>query len=70
MDFENVPLPAGCYPEGICEHCAGGALFHRPTGTAAAYCEHNLTGAVLPRGRQWVIVPEIDGEAFKKARDS
>jgi hypothetical protein len=66
MEFERAPLPADGVPEQICEACALNGIFHRPTRTAAVYCEHSMTGAVYPLGGAWGIVPAAEDYYFRE----
>jgi hypothetical protein len=66
-EFESVSMPADCVPENICAECAAKGLFHRPTQTAAAYCEHSRTGAVYPLYGKWMVIVDIDVATFREA---
>ncbi|MGA8862877.1 MAG: hypothetical protein WBM09_12120 [Gallionella sp.] len=76
-EFVPLMLPPDCVPEGIgiCAECAAHSLFHRPTRTAVAFCEHTGTGAFYPLDGEWVVVDDVEDlatfrEAFVRAAEA
>jgi hypothetical protein len=65
MEFERIEMPEDTVPSDICEPCSRSAIVHRATWTLVSYCPHSLTGAVLPRGREWMTVRGVELHAFK-----
>ena len=64
-EFIPAPLPHDCVPFEICDSCAAGSVFHDPTQTAIAFCEHTKTGAILPVGGVWKTVCDIESQRFR-----
>jgi hypothetical protein len=67
MEFSKIDLSSEpVLLTYVCRECAKQGIYHEPTDSFFAHCEHRLNGAYRVSGGQWKKMRGIESANFKQ----